>query len=381
MGLVGVDHVIRVPAGQVLRNPVKKSLLLPPPVELLPMLRKPMLVRPPSWAKARSRPLFVRTARDVAMLLQHLRFADREFVVVLGLDDYDRLLGIHQAAVGGTSQSMVEVKHVLKVGAFLGAPKLVLVHNHPSATYTPSSEDNKLTLEVAKYAACAGMELVDHVIIGDGYFSYLENEFLPTYPGVRRVSHPAPAEVVLAQKRKQKLEQSQVDAPYGKAAPFVFETAMVVPEDAGKLRKITKPAEAIDFFREQLEEAYITSGEPTGFVIGLNAAGAVTSVVAVPLSEGPATFSSRAQQVALVSTMSSAILIFADDSYEQTPLWGYTEQTQARLSCVGCQVVDALKFSEREGFYSAEAAERYTERGEKFKEKLLEELRERKSAV
>ncbi len=56
------------------------------------------------------------------------------------------------------------------------APSVVLVHNHPSGDPSPSMEDVKLTKDAAQAAQLLSIDLLDHVIIGDGLFASLKEQ-------------------------------------------------------------------------------------------------------------------------------------------------------------------------------------------------------------
>ncbi len=56
------------------------------------------------------------------------------------------------------------------------APNIVLVHNHPSGDPSPSPEDVKLTKDAAQAAQILSIDLLDHVIIGDGRFVSLKEQ-------------------------------------------------------------------------------------------------------------------------------------------------------------------------------------------------------------
>mgnify|MGYP000245459474 CR=1 FL=1 len=73
-------------------------------------------------------------------------------------------------AYGGTSFAVFEIKDVLKEAIKIGAPKIILVHNHPSGDPTPSRADIEITNRI--YACCElfQIKLLDHIVIGDGKF-------------------------------------------------------------------------------------------------------------------------------------------------------------------------------------------------------------------
>ena len=68
---------------------------------------------------------------------------------------------------------MVDIKLLLKRAIDCLAEGIVLVHNHPSGTLTPSAEDDRLTRNIKDAAKLIGIRVLDHVIIArDRYYSY-----------------------------------------------------------------------------------------------------------------------------------------------------------------------------------------------------------------
>ena len=63
-----------------------------------------------------------------------------------------------------------EIKDVLKEAIKIGAPKIILVHNHPSGDSTPSDEDIELTKRLIQVTKMLEIEMIDHVVLGDGKY-------------------------------------------------------------------------------------------------------------------------------------------------------------------------------------------------------------------
>ena len=76
------------------------------------------------------------------------------------------LLRILDVSYGGTNSAVIEPKDILTEPTKMGAPKIILVHNHPSGDPTPSKEDIELTKRIYKASALLGIELLDHIVIG-----------------------------------------------------------------------------------------------------------------------------------------------------------------------------------------------------------------------
>ena len=64
----------------------------------------------------------------------------------------------------------VDVKEAMKWALRYKAFGLILVHNHPSGDPEPSNEDKEVTRKFAAAAKLLDMEVLDHIVIGDGIF-------------------------------------------------------------------------------------------------------------------------------------------------------------------------------------------------------------------
>ena len=84
-------------------------------------------------------------------------------------------------AAGGTNFANVSIKDILYEPIKLKAPKIILVHNHPSGDSKPSNTDIELTEKVRKAAEIMGIELLDHIVIGNmNYTSIFTDIFYKT---------------------------------------------------------------------------------------------------------------------------------------------------------------------------------------------------------
>lgn len=115
------------------------------------------------------------SAEDVAELTKHLSTADNEYLVTLAINASNRLLAIHEAGVGPTSEVATTAQQLLKVAFLTSASALIIVHNHPSGIPRPSPEDARMTASVIRATRCVGLPLLDHVIIAiDGWTSFAD---------------------------------------------------------------------------------------------------------------------------------------------------------------------------------------------------------------
>ncbi len=114
----------------------------------------------------------LRTPDSVAQLLMNeMKYEKREKLKVLVLNVKNILLKIIDVTYGGTNSATVEPKDILAEPIKMGAPRIILAHNHPSGDPTPSKEDFELTKRIYDAANILGIDLLDHIIIGNNKYA------------------------------------------------------------------------------------------------------------------------------------------------------------------------------------------------------------------
>ena len=103
----------------------------------------------------------------VRLLMNELKFERREKLKVLILNSRNILLKIIDVSYGATDFAMVDPKDIFTEPIKMGAPRIILVHNHPSGDPRPSEQDKNLTKTVYKAGEMLGIQLVDHIIIAN----------------------------------------------------------------------------------------------------------------------------------------------------------------------------------------------------------------------
>jgi DNA repair protein RadC len=79
-------------------------------------------------------------------------------------------------AVGGQDASIVQPREVFREAAIGGAAAIVVFHTHPSGDPTPSPDDEELTRRLVAAGVLMGIDVVDHVVLGDvRYWSFKES--------------------------------------------------------------------------------------------------------------------------------------------------------------------------------------------------------------
>lgn len=115
--------------------------------------------------------IVIKTPKDVANLLgEELRYEKREILKVLILNTKNVVQKIEDIAIGGTFSINIEAKDIFKEAIKMEMPKVIMVHNHPSGNANPSASDIEMTNNMSKCAKLLGIQLLDHIVIGDGTY-------------------------------------------------------------------------------------------------------------------------------------------------------------------------------------------------------------------
>ncbi len=116
---------------------------------------------------------------DVERLLRgRMANLDRENFVVVLLNTKNEVIETSTVSIGTLGASLVHPREVFKPAVRASAASVILAHNHPSGKVEPSQEDREVTRRLGEAADILGIEVLDHVIVGDGYFSMKEHGML-----------------------------------------------------------------------------------------------------------------------------------------------------------------------------------------------------------
>ena len=130
------------------------------------------------YAEAGERPV-VKTPEDVASLVRgRLRGKKKEHFLALLLDTRNQLIKLAEISIGSLDASIVHPREVFKEAISASAAWVIFVHNHPSGDPEASEDDIKLTKRLAEAGEIVGIEVLDHIIIGDKNYLSLKREGL-----------------------------------------------------------------------------------------------------------------------------------------------------------------------------------------------------------
>ena len=121
----------------------------------------------------------VKSPEDIfKILVQEMRFEKREIAKAVLLNSNNKIIKIVDITIGGSNYTFLSPKDVLSEAIKICAPKLILVHNHPSGEVKPSQKDIELTEKLMKASQIMGIQLLDHIIIGNMKYTSIFSEVI-----------------------------------------------------------------------------------------------------------------------------------------------------------------------------------------------------------
>jgi len=117
----------------------------------------------------------IKNSRDIYELFSYLSRETKEHFIAIHLDTKNKIICIDTISIGSLVSSIVHPREVFKSVLLSSAASIAIVHNHPSGTPEPSTDDINITRKLREAGNFLGIPVIDHVIIGNGsYISLLE---------------------------------------------------------------------------------------------------------------------------------------------------------------------------------------------------------------
>ena len=126
---------------------------------------------------------YVRSSREVADYLIHsMRGLQHEVLTVVFLDAAHAVLDATVVAEGTVTVNTIYPRELVKAALARNASALVIAHNHPSGSLTPSRQDSELTRSLYLVCSFMHLDLLDHLIIGAGdqVYSFADQGLMAT---------------------------------------------------------------------------------------------------------------------------------------------------------------------------------------------------------
>jgi len=130
------------------------------------------------YSPAEDKPV-VKTPDDAAAVVKsRLKGKKKEHFLALLLDTRNQLIKVAGISIGSLDTSIVHPREAFKEAISASAASVIFVHNHPSGDPEASEDDIKLTKRLAEAGEIVGIDVLDHIIIGDKKYLSLKREGL-----------------------------------------------------------------------------------------------------------------------------------------------------------------------------------------------------------
>ena len=121
----------------------------------------------------------IKRPQDIAkLLMEEMRLEKQELVKLIILNNKNEIIKIKNIAQGGINSVNMSMKEILAEPIKIQAPKIILVHNHPSGDSTPSKADIEMTERLFEVTQLFDIELLDHIVIGNMNFTSIISKIL-----------------------------------------------------------------------------------------------------------------------------------------------------------------------------------------------------------
>ena len=119
----------------------------------------------------------IKTSNDIAnLLMEELKNEKKEIAIEVLMNIKNEILKITKVSEGDSNFVNISIKQLISDALKIRAPRMIVVHNHPSGDPTPSMQDIKFTDKLYNATQICGIDLLDHIIIGRDCFKSIFEE-------------------------------------------------------------------------------------------------------------------------------------------------------------------------------------------------------------
>lgn len=101
-----------------------------------------------------------------------------EYMYMICMNVKNKVIGVFEISHGTANSSLVSPREVFQKALLANAVSIIVMHNHPSGDPTASREDIEVTKRLVEAGKIIGVEVLDHIIIGDRYSSLKEKGYM-----------------------------------------------------------------------------------------------------------------------------------------------------------------------------------------------------------
>lgn len=119
----------------------------------------------------------ITSPKDIAQyLMEEMRYLKKEYLKLIMLNTKNVIISIKDISIGNLNSSIVHPREVFYEAIKKCSASVVICHNHPSGDPTPSKEDISITARLKECGKLLGIEVLDHIIIGNGTYVSLKEK-------------------------------------------------------------------------------------------------------------------------------------------------------------------------------------------------------------
>lgn len=117
-------------------------------------------------------------ANNVARDFMRLHEESEEYLYMICMNTKNKIIGVFEVSHGNVNSSIVGVREIFQKALLANAVSIIVMHNHPSGDPKPSREDIEVTKRLVEAGKIIGVNVLDHIIVGDQYCSLKEKGYL-----------------------------------------------------------------------------------------------------------------------------------------------------------------------------------------------------------
>lgn len=108
----------------------------------------------------------------------HLHTESEEYLYMLCLNVKLEMTSLFELSHGNVNSSIVGIREMFQKALLANAVNIIVMHNHPSGDCKPSREDIEITKRMVEAGKIVGVDVLDHIIIGQNYCSLKERGYI-----------------------------------------------------------------------------------------------------------------------------------------------------------------------------------------------------------
>lgn len=119
----------------------------------------------------------ISSPEDIAdLVMEDMRYLKKEHLRVIFLNTKNIVIDVKDLSIGSLNASVVHPREIYSEAIRKSSASIIICHNHPSGDPTSSQEDINITRRLSEVGKLVGIDLLDHLIIGDGCYISLKEK-------------------------------------------------------------------------------------------------------------------------------------------------------------------------------------------------------------